>query len=161
MAMKSKSLVQNSIVSLSRAIMHQHLVCSSCASRGHLSWMPGWSPKYWNDMKGGCQEGCLGGSDLPSIFLSVPHSSCAFHSSCPPSLPPSLPPPTLTPVSFIPCFAFLHESIPFSEPLLFHSVIRALPDLEDLSIWSNLRYCTNITLYCIVLLCTLLYYTLW
>jgi len=28
--------------------------------------------------------------------------------------------------------------LPVSEPLLFHSVIRALPDLEDLSIWSNL-----------------------
>lgn len=30
--------------------------------------------------------------------------------------------------------------LPVSQPLLFHSVVKALPDLEDLSVWTSLRH---------------------
>lgn len=35
--------------------------------------------------------------------------------------------------------------LPVSEPLLFHSVIRALPELEELSVWSNLSRVPELT----------------
>lgn len=66
--------------------------------------------RHWGVMKWGWQEGCLGGSDLPSFHFSPPVQISflyAFHFSCPASLPPS----TLTTLSSIP-LSFSNPHLP-------------------------------------------------